>query len=61
MDIMRNYDIILLLSYRYPATGGGDSMEAVVSFQISVAAGIACRYISRWLDRHDEDKNKDNQ
>ncbi len=36
-------------------------MEAVVSFLISVAAGIACRYISRWLDRHDEDKNKDNQ
>lgn len=52
MDI---YDIILLLSYRYPATGGGGSMEAVISFLISVAAGIACRYISKWLDKHDKD------
>lgn len=61
MDIVRIHDIILLLSYRNPTTGGGDSMEAVVSFLISVAAGIACRYISKWLDRHDEDKNKGNK
>ena len=27
---------------------------AVISFLISVAAGIACHYICKWLDRDDD-------
>ena len=44
------YAIIIALSYRYPATGGGDPMETFISFLVAVAGGVACHYIIKWLD-----------
>lgn len=37
---------------------GGESMEILLSFLVSVAAGIAAYYICKWLDRHDHDKEQ---
>ena len=51
------YDIIVLLSNRDPATGGGEHMEIVISFLVAVAAGMTCHLICKWLDSH----NKDNE
>lgn len=51
------YDIIVLLSNRDPATGGGEHMEIVISFWVAVAAGVTCHLICKWLDSH----NKDNE
>ena len=31
---------------------GGERMEILLSFIVSVAAGIATYYICKWLDRH---------
>lgn len=28
-------------------------MEILINFLVSVAAGIVCLYIGKWLDRHD--------
>ena len=44
------FDIRIPLSNRYPATGGGDFMEIVITFLVAVAAGVACHYIIKWLD-----------
>lgn len=45
------YDIIVLLSNRDPATGGGEvPMEIILSFLVSCAAGVVCHYIIKWLD-----------
>jgi len=30
-------------------------LYAIISFCISVMAGIACHYISKWLDRDERD------
>lgn len=47
--------IILTLSNRYPAMGGGEHMSEFMSFIAAVAAGVACHYIIKWLDsRHDK-------
>ncbi len=43
-----------MLLNRYPATGGGVNMEFIVSFIITVAAGVACHYIIKWLDGDDK-------
>ena len=48
------YVMINTLSYRYLATGGGVQMEVVVTFLVTVAAGVVCHLISKWLDRHDK-------
>ena len=45
--------IMFVLSYRYLATGGGVWMEFVISFFVSVMAGVACHLICKWLDRND--------
>ena len=50
-------DILTVLSNRYPATGGGEHMEIVISFLVAVAAGVTCHLICKWLDSH----NKDNE
>ncbi len=44
------YRTIIMLSNRYPATGGGESFELILSFLVSCAAGVACHYIIKWLD-----------
>lgn len=55
--ISMKYVIILVLSYRYLATGGGVNMEVVFSFFVSVMSGIVAYYICKWLDGD----NKDNK
>ena len=47
-------DIMLLLSNRYPATGEGVFMEILITFLVTVAAGVVCHLISKWPDRHDK-------
>ena len=44
-----------MLSHRYPTTGGGVFMEVVISFFVTVAAGVACHYIIKWLDSDRKD------
>ena len=48
-------DTIIVLSNRYPATGGGVHMEVIITFLVAVAAGVACHYIIKWLDGDHED------
>lgn len=48
-------DIMIPLSNRYPATGGGVYMELFFTFLVTVAAGVVCHLIGKWLDRHDKD------
>ena len=43
------------LSHQYLATGGGVDMEVVIAFLVAVAAGVACHYIIKWLDRDHKD------
>ncbi len=49
---------VLAASYPNLATEGGERMEILLSFIVSVAAGIATYYICKWLDRHDQDKEQ---
>lgn len=51
--------IMPLLSYRYLATGGGVHVDGVISFIVSVVAGIIAYYICKWLDS--KLKHKDNE
>ena len=51
------YAIIIMLSNRYPTTGGGVNMEVIIAFLVAVAAGVVCHYIIKWLDGD----NKDNK
>ncbi len=51
----KDCDIIWMLSYRYLATGGGVHLEIIVTFLVTVVAGVVCHLISKWLDRHDKD------
>ena len=44
-----------MLSNLHPATGGGVCMESAISFIVAVAAGVACHYIIKWLDRDRKD------
>lgn len=30
-------------------------MEIIITFLVTVAAGVVCHLISKWLDRHDKD------
>ena len=45
---------MLVLSNLHPATGGGVYMELFFTFLVTVAAGVVCHLISKWLDRHDK-------
>lgn len=47
-------DIIFSLSNQYPATGGGVHMEILITFLVTVAAGVVCHLIGKWLDSHDK-------
>lgn len=47
--------IIISLSNQYPATGGGVWVETAVAFFVTVAGGVVCHLIVKWLDRHDKD------
>ena len=49
-------DIISMLPNRYPAAGGGVFMEVAISFLVTVAAGLVCHLICKWLDRNDKGK-----
>lgn len=53
--ILAYYDILSVLSYRYPTTGGGVHMEIITAFLVTVAAGVACHYIIKWLDSDHKD------
>ena len=44
-----------MLSNRYLATGGGVHMEVITAFLVTVAAGVACHYIIKWLDSDRKD------
>ena len=44
----------MTLFYRYPATGGGVNLGIIYILLIAVAAGVACHYISKWLDGDDK-------
>ena len=44
-----------MLSNLPPATGGGVQIEIIITFLVTVAAGVVCHLISKWLDRHDKD------
>ena len=46
------YNILTVLSNRYPATGGGEVyMENLaISFLVSFMASIAAYYVCKWLD-----------
>lgn len=35
--------------------GGGDRMDLLLTFLVTVAAGVVCHLIGKWLDRHDKD------
>lgn len=48
------YGILSALPNRYPATGGGVFMEVAISFLVTVAAGLVCHLICKWLDRNDK-------
>ena len=43
--------ILNSLAHPTPATGGGEHMAILIAFLVSVAAGITCHYICKWLDR----------
>ena len=51
----KDCDIISMLSYRYPTTGGGVHMEVITAFLVAVAAGVACHYIIKWIDSDRKD------
>ena len=42
----------------HPTTGGGVQMEIIITFLVTVAAGVVCHLISKWLDRHDKDSRQ---
>lgn len=44
-----------MLSLPYQTTGRGCSQVIVISFLISVMAGVVANSISKWLDRDDSD------
>ena len=44
--------IMTLLPQPLAYAKGGEIMELVTSFFVSVAAGIISYYICKWLDRH---------
>ena len=43
--------IIMMLSPPVVAVKGGDAVEILLSFMISVMAGIVANYICKWLNR----------
>ena len=47
----------LCVAHRYPQQGGGVRMEVVISFLVTVLAGVACHYIIKWLDSDDKSNN----
>ena len=40
-----------------PQQGGGVRMEVVISFLVTVLAGVACHYIIKWLDSENKSNN----
>lgn len=46
-----NVPIALTESWRQE---GGEPMEIIATFLVSVAAGVVCHLIGKWLDRHDK-------
>ena len=48
-----SYAIISMLPPRYWQQEGGVHVKELISFLITVAAGVACHYIIKWLDGDD--------
>ncbi len=45
------YAIICMLSYPIRQRKGGvNVLESIISFIVTVVAGVACHYIIKWLD-----------
>ena len=57
-NYIKSCDIIFMLSYRYLATGGGVHMEVIVSFIVTVLAGVISHLVCKWLDSKDHKDNK---
>jgi len=55
LSINDEYGIMTMLSYRYLATGGGVFIDIIISFLVSVMAGVVAYYICKWLDSDNED------
>ena len=45
------------LSHQCLATGGGVRLAVVISFLVTVMAGVVCHLVCKWLDRNDEGNN----
>jgi hypothetical protein len=53
LRILSNPVTISLLPHPiWQQRGGVKPMELLINFLVSVAAGILCYYICKWLDRH---------
>lgn len=57
MTILPNYGIMYLLADSSGNRGEVNEMELVISFVISVIAGVVTHYICKWLDG-DESNDK---
>lgn len=44
------YTIIIMLSFPFRQRKGGVHMEYIFTFLVTVAGGVACHYIVKWLD-----------
>ena len=49
-----NYAIIYFVATPIPAQRGGTyfSMDILITFIVSIMAGVVCHYICKWLDRN---------
>ena len=55
-QIVLRYAILAVVSNRYPATEEVIVINTIlVSFIVTVTAGVTCHLICKWLDRHDRD------
>ena len=52
---VQGYVTMFLLSCRYLATGGGVHMEIAITVLVTVAAGVVCHLVCKWLDGNDKD------
>lgn len=56
--LLSNPAILALLPYSKTGTEGGDYMVILISFIVSVGAGVVSHYICKWLDRSRKKKGQ---
>lgn len=56
IDPHQKYDILLLLSHPIRRRRGGVAMQEIISFLLSIEAGVICHLICKWLDRNCDDE-----